>query len=204
MPWLIAKKLEMTRVIKGYKFIPVTLLEIPVLKVVAKKTIEKDGYSAFSVWVVDQKNKKELTLKDWKTSLNLNCFSEIREFFCEECDLEKYNVWDELGLNLLEWVESVVIEWFSKWKWFAWAMKRHNFSWGPWRVWSKFHRALGSIGNRKPRRTHKGKKMHGHMWNEKVTIKKVPVELVNKELNVVWVRWWVPWGRNSSVKIILN
>ncbi|NDK07960.1 50S ribosomal protein L3 [Candidatus Gracilibacteria bacterium] len=204
MPGLIAKKLEMTRVIKGYKFIPVTLLEIPVLKVVAKKTIEKDGYSAFSVGVVDQKNKKELTLKDGKTSLNLNCFSEIREFFCEECDLEKYNVGDELGLNLLEGVESVVIEGFSKGKGFAGAMKRHNFSGGPGRVGSKFHRALGSIGNRKPRRTHKGKKMHGHMGNEKVTIKKVPVELVNKELNVVGVRGGVPGGRNSSVKIILN
>jgi ribosomal protein L3 len=39
----------MTRVIKEYKFIPITLLQIPVLRVIAKKTIEKDGYSAFSV-----------------------------------------------------------------------------------------------------------------------------------------------------------
>jgi len=32
----------MTRVIKEDKFIPITLLKIPVLKVVAVKTIEKD------------------------------------------------------------------------------------------------------------------------------------------------------------------
>ena len=67
---------------------------------------------------------------------------------------------------------------------------------------SKFHRALGSIGNRKPTRTHKGKKMHGHHGDITVTIKKIPVELVNTDLSVVWVRWGVPGARNSFVKVI--
>jgi large subunit ribosomal protein L3 len=96
----------------------------------------------------------------------------------------------------------VSVEWFSKWKWFTWAMKRHNFSWGPAGHGSKFHRALGSIGTRKPRRTHKWKKMHGHLGDTKFLIKNVPVELVNKEINVIGVRWWVPGGRNSYVNII--
>ncbi len=200
MPWLIAKKLEMTRVIKEYKFIPVTLLQIPVLKLVAKKTIEQDWYSAFLVWV--EKKWKEIILKDWKKSLDLSCFNEMKEFECEESELDKYNIWDEFSVDLLEWIESVSIEWISKWKWFAWAMKRWNFSGGPWRVWSKFHRALWSIGTRKPRRTKPGKKMHGHMWNEQITIRKVYVEVINKELGVIWVRWWVPGWRNSLVKII--
>jgi large subunit ribosomal protein L3 len=34
MAGLLAKKLEMTRVVKGYKFVPVTLLEIPEMRVV--------------------------------------------------------------------------------------------------------------------------------------------------------------------------
>ena len=89
-----------------------------------------------------------------------------------------------------------------KWKWFTWAMKKHNFSWGPATHGSKFHRALGSIGNRKPKRTHRGKKMHGHHWDIKVTLKKVPVELVNKEISVIWVRGAVPGGRNSYVNIV--
>jgi large subunit ribosomal protein L3 len=38
----LAKKLEMTRVVKGDRFIPVTLLEIPEMKVVDIKTIERD------------------------------------------------------------------------------------------------------------------------------------------------------------------
>ena len=81
-------------------------------------------------------------------------------------------------------------------------MKRHNFHGWPKTHGSKFHRALGSIGNRKPTRTHKWKKMHWHYWNSKVSLKKVPLELINKEMSVIWVRWGVPWGRNSEISII--
>jgi large subunit ribosomal protein L3 len=44
--------------------------------------------------------------------------------------------------------------------------------------------------------------MHGHHGNSKVTIKKVPVELINSEMSVVWVRGGVPGARNSYVKVI--
>jgi large subunit ribosomal protein L3 len=99
---------------------------------------------------------------------------------------------------------QVVLTWTSKWRWFSWAMKRHNFHGWPATHGSKFHRALGSIGNRKPTRTHKGKKMHWHYGTDTVTLKKVPVELVNKELSVIGVRWGVPGARNSLVEIKFN
>lgn len=200
MAWLIAKKLEMTRVIKDDRFIPVTLLKVPTLKLVWKKTLERDSYSAFVVGIL--KNWSEWKLKEGKASLALNEFDEIKEFRCEEWDLSKFNVWDDISLDALDWVELVTIEWISKWNWFTWAMKKWNFHWGRATHGSKFHRALGSIGNRKPRRTHKGKKMHGHHGNYVITLKKVPVEIVNKEISVVWVRGWVPGARNSLVKII--
>lgn len=44
--------------------------------------------------------------------------------------------------------------------------------------------------------------MHGHYWVDKVTLKKVPVELINSEMSVIGVRGCVPWGRNSLVNII--
>jgi large subunit ribosomal protein L3 len=200
MAWIIAKKLEMTRIIKGDRFIPITLLQIPELRVVWMKTKEKDWYIALIVGM--QKEEKELVIKEGKTTLSKNEFEEIGEFPINEWDEIKFNIGDKIGIDVLDWVEKVEIEGLSKWKWFAGAMKRWNFAGGPWRVWSKFHRALGSIGNRKPRRTHKGKKMHGHMGNEKVSLKNIPLELVNKEISVIWVRGGVPWGRNSFVNII--
>ena len=202
MAWIIATKLEMTRVIKEDKFIPVTLLKIPELRVVWFKTIEKDWYSAIIIWVVDVKKWVEVKFWEWKTTLSVNDFSIIKEFPVLDGDIEKYKIWDIVGVDSLEGILKVTLEWVSKWKWFAWAMKRHNFSGWPGGHGSKFHRALGSIGNRKPRRTHKWKKMHGHMGDEKISLKKIPIELINKELSVIWVRWGVPWWRNSQINII--
>lgn len=199
MAWLLATKLEMTRVVKANDFVPVTLLRVPSLRVVAIKTTETDGYNALVIWVL--KDGKEGKIAEWKKALSFNEFSKIKEILLNDDEISKYNVWDVIDLTALEWVEKVEITGYSKWKWFAWAMKRHNFAWGRATHGSKFHRALGSIGNRKPRRTHKGKKMHGHMWNAKVTIKKIPVEVLNKDLSVVWVRGPVPGARNSLVVV---
>ena len=199
MPWIIAKKVEMTRIVKGDKFIPITLLEVPVLKVVWIKTVLKDWYNSVLVWIL--KEKKDWKLKKDKKFLSFNDFKVIKEFNLEEKDLEKFKVWDDITLDILEWVEEINLTWKSKWKWFTWAMKKHNFHGWPAGHGSKFHRALGSIGNRKPTRTHKWKKMHGHHWDIKVTIKKIPLELVNKEASIIGVRWWVPWARNSLVSI---
>jgi len=99
-------------------------------------------------------------------------------------------------------VENVNIVAFSKWKGFTWAMKKHNFHGWPGGHGSKFHRALGSIGNRKPTKVHKGKKMHGHHGDIVVNVKKVPIELINKDIKVIGVRGAVPGARNSLVNII--
>lgn len=200
MAWLLAKKLEMTRVIKDERFIPVTLLEIPELRVVELKTTQKDWYEALVIGILDKK--AEWKLKENKIALSKNEFSTIKEFPLNEGEVEKYKVGDVINLESLEWIETVTVIWFSKGKWFTWAMKKHNFHGWPAGHGSKFHRALGSIGNRKPTRTHKGKKMHGHHGNTKVNLKKIPIELVNKEVWVIGVRWWVPGWRNSVVSII--
>lgn len=200
MAWIITTKLEMTRVVKDDKFIPITLLQVPELRVVWFKTLEKDGYDAIIIWVLNKWANVELA--EGKATLNKNAFSRIREFPISEEEKGKYNVGDVFALDVLEGGVKVSVEWFSKWKWFTGAMKKHNFHGWPASHGSKFHRALGSIGNRKPTKTHKGKKMHGHHGNTKFTIRKVPVELVNKEIGVIGVRWGVPGWRNSFVNII--
>lgn len=199
MAWILATKLEMTRIVKNNSFIPVTLLKVPTLKVIAHKTIQKDWYNALVVWV--QKDWLESNIKEWKKSLSFNDFSEIKEFLVDDDEFLKYEIGSNITLEKLEWITNVSITSFSKWKWFTWAMKKHNFSGGPKTHGSKFHRALGSIGNRKPTRTHKWKKMHGHHWNTKVTLNKVSLELLNKDLSIIWIRWPIPGARWSLVTI---
>ena len=76
MAWIIATKLEMTRVVKGDKLVPITLLQVPELRVVWFKTLEKDGYDAIIVWVL--KNGKTAELAEWKSTLNKELFVKIK------------------------------------------------------------------------------------------------------------------------------
>lgn len=199
MAWLLATKLEMTRIVKENEFIPVTLAKIPSLKVVAIKTVETDGYNSLVIWVL--REWREWVVKEGRKTLSFNDFSRIKEILLRDDEVSNYNAWDSITIDALEGVTEVEITWYSKWKWFSWAMKRHNFAWWLKTHGSKFHRALGSIGNRKPRRTHKGKKMHWHMWNDRVTLKGVSVELTNKDLSVVGFKWPIPGARNSLISI---
>jgi large subunit ribosomal protein L3 len=200
MAGILARKIEMTRVIKGDKFIPVTLLEIPQMQVVGYKTFEKDGYSALIVGIV---KKEASSLQSWKKTLNVKNFSVVKEFPIALSQEGAKEIGSEVGFSNLEVVETLTLSSISKGKGFAGAMKRHNFSGGPATHGSKFHRALGSIWNRKPVRTHKGKKMHGHMGLDTVTLRDVPLEIVNQKAGIIGVRGPVPGARSSLVHIYL-
>ncbi len=183
MAGIIGKKLEMTRVLHNGAFTPVTLIKVPTLTVAQVKTIENDGYTAI---VISMKDGKQETLREVPAT---GAFA----------SLEKGS---EISLDVLEGVATLEIASISKGKGFQGAMKRWNFHGGPASHGSKFHRALGSIGNSKPRRTKLGKKMHGHMGLDRITLKDVPLVLVNKELRVIAVKGPVAGARNSLVTIL--
>ena len=200
MAGILARKIEMTRVIKDDKFIPVTLLEVPKMQVVGYKTMEKDGYSAIVVGIA---KKDEVKLAKGKKGLNVKDFSVVKEFSVDVSEENAKEIGSEVGFADLEGIEVVGLTGTSKGRGFAGAMKRHNFHGGPAGHGSKFHRALGSIGNRKPTRTHKGKKMHGHYGVDTVTLRDVPLEIVNEKAGIIGVRGPVPGARSSLVQIYL-
>ncbi len=182
MAGILGKKLEMTRVIHNGVFVPVTLIRVPTLDVAQVKTIETDGYSAVVIRMTDG---KKVTMREF--DLDGVLASVVKG--------------DVLSLDILESITEVTVSGISKGKGFQGAMKRWNFSGGPASHGSKFHRALGSIGKRKPRRTKPGQKMHGHMGLDGITLKHVPLVLVNKELNVIAIKGPVPGARNSLVTV---
>lgn len=182
MAGIIAKKLEMTRVIHNGSFTPVTLVAVPKTEIAQIKTIETDGYNAVVVRMID--GKKET----------------LREFSCDGAFVGM-SKGDEVSLDILDGVETLTVCGVSKGKGFQGAMKRWNFSGGPASHGSKFHRALGSIGTRKPRRTKPGKKMHGHMGLDTITLKKIPLVLVNKDHRVVALKGPIPGARNSLITL---
>ena len=184
MSGLVAQKLSMTQIARGDNLVARSLLRVPQLSVAQIKTADKDGYSAL---VLDAKNAKGKTVKRKEVPYDTTV---------------AMNVGDALDAGSLEGVATVKLTSISKGKGFTGAMKRWNFKGGPGGHGSKFHRALGSIGCRKPRRTKPGKKMHGRHGNKTVTLQSVPVELIDPENNIVAVRGPVPGAMNTFVYLV--
>lgn len=180
MSGILAKKVEMTRIIKNGAFVPVTLLRVPAITVFQVKTVERDGYDA--VVLEFQEGNRPTRREVSRTGA-----------------LENVSEGATISLDILEEGQLISLVGYSKGRGFTGAVKRWNFNGSPMSHGHKFHRSLGSIGTRKPRRTKPGKKMHGHLGNERVTLHKVPVELINTEHNIIAVRGPVPGARNSLI-----
>lgn len=111
MAGLLARKIEMTRVIKEDKFIPVTLLEIPKMQVLGYKTFEKDGYSAVIIGIV---KRDEVKHKKGKHTLSPKDFSAVKEFHIDGSQEGEKEVGSVIGFDELEGKETVGISGTSK------------------------------------------------------------------------------------------
>ncbi len=99
--------------------------------------------------------------------------------------------------------DSVKIQGTSKGKGFQGGVRRHGFHGGP-----KTHgqsdrlRAPGAIGSgTTPGRVYKGKKMAGHMGDEKVSIKNLEVVGLDKVNNLLVVKGGIPGSVGSLVMV---
>ncbi|MGE4399586.1 MAG: 50S ribosomal protein L3 [Campylobacterales bacterium] len=89
----------------------------------------------------------------------------------------------------------------TKGRGFTGAMKRWNFAGGPGAHGSRFHRRVGSIGNREwPGRVQRGKKMPGQYGNETVTVK-CEVLSFDKNAGVLVVKGSVPGANGGFGKV---
>jgi large subunit ribosomal protein L3 len=88
-----------------------------------------------------------------------------------------------------------------KGRWYAWVVKRFWAQWGPETHGSKFHRHIGSMGCRKPRRVIKGHMHAWHMGTNRVSIKNkrcLDVFSHHSDSYLV-IHWSIPWSYNSYV-----
>ena len=113
------------------------------------------------------------------------------------------NVGDELSVEHFLNGQYVDITGTSIGKGFAGAMKRHNF--GGLRAShgvSVSHRSHGSTGQRQdPGKVFKGKKMAGHLGDERVTVQNLEVILTDPERGLIGIRGAVPGNPGGYVLI---
>ena len=117
---------------------------------------------------------------------------------------EKYNLGDELTVELFEEGEFVDVSGTSKGKGFNGVVKRHGFG-GVGQATHGQHnrlRAPGSIGAASyPARVFKGMKMAGRLGGDKVKVQNLRVLKVVKDKNLLVVKGAVP-GHKDSYLII--
>jgi len=202
---ILARKLGMSQIFtENGTVIPVTVLEAGPCKVVQRKTVEKDGYSAIQVGFGEIR--KNLVNKPeaghFKANLGANAvpMRVLRELKLDDCDA--YEVGSEIKADMFAAGDQVDVSGTSKGKGFQGAIKRHNQSRGPMSHGSKYHRGLGSMGaGTTPGRVRKGKKAPGHMGAEAVTVQNLEVVRTDAEKNLILIKGAVPGIKGALVVV---
>jgi len=197
---VIGRKLGMTRVFaKDGTTVPVTLIQVPTNYVVQVKTPQRDGYSGIQVGAFEAKEKhltKPLIGHFSKRGLKLLRY--LREFRLE--DTQGFQEGQEIKLEeFFKPGDLVDVVGVSKGRGFAGTMKRWDFGGFPRSHGHRYHRAVGSVGNRTdPGRVWKGKRMAGHWGAERIRVQSLLLLDVIPEEGLMVVKGSVP-GPNGGI-----
>jgi large subunit ribosomal protein L3 len=200
---LIAKKEGMTRIYDADgRTVPVTVLSVDGCQVVAQRTDDKDGYVALQLGAGARKMKRTTkAMRGHFAKSKVEPKQKMAEFRVAPENMVE--VGSELGANHFVEGQFVDVVGTSIGKGFAGAMKRHNF--GGMRAShgvSVSHRAHGSTGQcQDPGKVFKGKKMAGHMGNERVTTQNLKVVAIDEEMGLILVKGAVPGSKNGWVYV---
>lgn len=197
---LIGRKVGMTRIFteEGVS-IPVTVVEVQSNRVTQVKTLENDGYQAIQVTTGSKKasrvNKPEA---GHFAKAGVEAGRGLWEFRFEEGE---YTVGQSINVDIFTDVKKVDVTGTSKGKGFAGVTKRWNFrTQDATHGNSLAHRGHGSIGqNQTPGKVFKGRKMAGHLGNERVTVQNLDIVRVDVERNLLLIKGAVPGAINSDV-----
>ena len=199
---IVGKKLGMTQLFDANgNVVPVTVIEAGPCVIAQKKTIENDGYEAVQIGYGDLKaNKVNKPMKGHFAKGDVAPKKVLREFRFD--DISAMNVGDLIKADIFAEGDSVDVRGTSKGKGYAGVIKRWNFgrlkeSHGTGPV----HRHGGSLGVIDPARVFKGKKMAGHLGNERVTVQNLSVVKVDAEKNIIAVKGAVP-GPNGGLIVV--
>ena len=201
---LVGRKSGMTRVFtEDGASVPVTVVEIAPNRVTQIKELETDGYRAIQVTAGSRKaSKVSKPEAGHYAKAGVTAGEGLGEFRLDGSD-EAFEVGSELTVERFEQGQKVDVAGRSKGKGFQGVVKRWNFrTQDATHGNSLSHRAPGSIGQcQTPGRVFKGKKMSGHMGDERVTTQGLEVVRVDLERNLLLIKGAVPGAPGGEVII---
>ncbi|HEY1731375.1 MAG TPA: 50S ribosomal protein L3 [Terriglobales bacterium] len=205
---ILGKKIGMTQLFDDKGDVhPVTVLQAGPCVVTQRKTVQRDGYDAAQIGLVEFVKESRLTkaMKGHFAKNNLPPLRLLREVPIviepEAQDKDGVKVGDKVLVDMFEGERFVDIAGTSKGRGFAGVVKRHKFAGGAASHGSMFQ-ITGSIGSSSfPSRVFKGMRMSGHMGVEQVTVRNLRVLGVDKDENLLVVEGAVPGHRDGYVLI---
>lgn len=199
---LIGKKLGNMRVfLQDGTAVFVTAIKVEPNYVIQIKTAERDGYNALQLGSIPLKQ-KALTkpMEGHFKKSNLTPLKYLKEFRID--NVSDFSMGQELNVDIFSAGDLVDIVGKSKGRGFTGTMKRWDFGGFPKSHGHRYHRAVGSVGNRTdPGRVWKSKRMAGRHGNDTIRIQSLMVVDVLKDKGVILVKGSVP-GNNDGIVYI--
>lgn len=207
---ILGRKIGMTRFfLDNGKNIPVTVIEAGPCVVTQVKTTDRDGYSAVQLAFEDMKARNSsmpMIGHDQKAGSDpKRLHREMRVI--DDASANAFELGQLITVSALDGTAYVDVIGTSKGKGFAGNMKRNNFKgMSATHGTERKHRTGGSIGSHGTDRGHgakikKGKRMAGHMGDERVTVRSLDVVKIDVERNLLLVKGPVP-GANDGYLFI--
>jgi len=206
---LFGTKLGMTRVFTDAgASVPVTVIQLGPCVVTQVRTKEKDGYAAVQIGFGDMKARNSTMPQIGHDAKAGSAPKRTHgEFTIAPDKIGEYTLGKVLTVSEFDGQKFVDVVGQSKGKGFAGVMKRYGFkgmfaSHGTERK----HRSPGSIGGHCSNRgfgggLKKGKRMPGHMGDERVTARSLDVIKIDAEKGLILVKGPVP-GANSGTVMV--
>jgi large subunit ribosomal protein L3 len=200
---VIAQKVGMTRIFTAAgEHVPVTVLKLAKVQVVAQRTDDKNGYTALQLGAGTRKpSRVPRAERENFARAHVEPKRKLAEFRVSPDNL--IEVGAEITADHFVKGQFVDVTGTSLGKGFQGAMKRWNF--GGLRAShgvSVVHRSHGSTGQRQdPGKVFKGKKMAGHLGDERVTTQNLEVVSTDKDKGLILVRGAVPGFKGNWVLV---
>ena len=188
------------------KVTPVTVVEAGPVIITQVRTKDKDGYSSVQVGYGKSKKPKKPQVGHLK---GLNSLKYLREFKITNKDNtdkdkdQELKRGDNIDVSVFSIGDKVKVSGVSKGKGFQGVVKRHGFAGSPASHGHKGHiRSPGSIGQRFPQHTLKGRRMGGHMGVVRTSTRGLKIVDINKEKNLLAIKGAIPGRRGTILEIV--
>lgn len=199
---IVGRKCGMTRVFNDDgASVPVTVVEVEPNRITQIKTDETDGYTAVQVTVGARRASRVSKSQAGhfaKAGVEAGRGSwELRV----DGGQDELEVGGNITVDQFEAGQKIDVTGTSKGKGYAGVIKRWNFQMQDATHGNSIsHRAPGSIGQcQTPGRVFKGKKMAGHMGDERVTTQNLEIVRVDAERNLLLIKGAVPGAPGGDV-----